>query len=88
MKVRVPYLGDVRKIEYREQEINMKPDRVLVRHVCTAPSQGTALHMYRGEHLEVDSVRKDRPFPYSWVQGFAYGIGRVEEVGSEVKGLK
>ena len=46
------------------------------------------MHMYRGEHLEVDYVRKTRPWPYPWHQGFAYGVGRVEEVGSEVKELK
>ena len=56
MKVLVPWLVDVKKIELCEQEITMKPEKVLVRHVCSAPSIGTALHLYRGEHLEVDYV--------------------------------
>ena len=88
MKVMVPCLAGVKKIEFYAREIAMKPDKVLLRHVCTAPSQGTALHLYRGEHLLVDYVREERPFPYPWVQGFAYGVGRVEEVGQEVQGIK
>ena len=88
MKALVPSLTDVRKIELLEQEIAMKPNQVLVKTMCIAPSQGTALHMYRGDHLEVDNVREARPFPYPWNQGFSYGIGRVEDVGSEVSGFK
>ena len=88
MKVMVPCLAGVKKIESCAREIAMRPDKVLLRHVCTAPSQGTALHLYRGEHLSVDYVRERRPFPYPWVQGFAYGVGRVEEVGEEVKEIK
>jgi len=88
MKVLVPWLVDVKKLELREQEIALQPDKVLVRHVCSAPSIGTALHLYRGEHLEVDYVRERRPFPYPWLQGFAYGVGRVEEVGAQAKGVK
>ena len=88
MKVMVPRLAGVRNIEYYEREISLTPDTILVRHICTGPSQGTALHLYRGEHLEVDYVRRTRPWPYVWVQGFAYGVGRVEEVGTQVKGIR
>lgn len=85
MKALRPWLVDVRQIEYREEEIVLESTQVLVRHVCTAPSQGTALHMYRGDHLGVEGVRETRPWPYPWLQGFAYGVGRVEEVGTEVE---
>lgn len=88
MIVRVPQLADVRAISHREQDVRLTPDRVLVKHVATAPSIGTALHMYRGEHLAVDYVRETRPFPYPWVQGFAYGVGEVQEVGEQVDGLR
>lgn len=87
MKVQRPWLVNVREIEWREEEIQLTPDKVLVRHVCTAPSLGTALHMYRGEHLAVDHVRETRPWPYPWLQGFAYGVGRVEEVGAKAAGV-
>lgn len=88
MKALVPWLVDVRTIEYREQELTLQPGKVLVKHVCTAPSQGTALHMYRGEHLAVEYTRRTRPWPYPWFQGYAYGVGRIEEVGADVQGLQ
>lgn len=88
MKIMVPRLAGVRKIGFYEREMTMSPDKVLVRHICSAPNQGTALHVYRGDHLAVDYVRETRLFPYPWLQGFAYGSGRVEEVGAEVKGVK
>jgi threonine dehydrogenase-like Zn-dependent dehydrogenase len=88
MRTRVPWLTDVRTIEYREQELTLGPAQVLVKHVCTAPSQGTALHMYRGDHLDVEFTRRTRPWPYPWLQGFAYGVGRVEEVGAQVTGIE
>jgi L-iditol 2-dehydrogenase len=86
--VKRPWLVDVRQIEYREQALDMGRDQVLLKHVCTAPSQGTALHMYRGDHLLVDGVRERRPWPYPWLQGFAYGVGEVEEVGADVTGFE
>lgn len=49
MKVMRPWLVAPRTIEYREQEINLTSDTVMVRHMCTAPSQGTGIHRYRGE---------------------------------------
>jgi threonine dehydrogenase-like Zn-dependent dehydrogenase len=85
MKTLVPWLVDVRRIEYREQEIEFGSDQILVKHVCSAPSQGTALHMYRGEHLDVEFTHRTRPWPYAWPQGFAYGVGRIEQVGAQVQ---
>lgn len=91
MKVMRPWLVASRKIEYREQEINLTSDAVMVRHVCTAPSQGTAIHRYRGEEIGLEPYNRKEtggPFPYTWVQGFAYGVGRVEELGKDVKGFE
>ena len=91
MKVACPWLVAPRTIEYREQEINLTPDTVLVRHVCTAPSQGTGIHRYRGEEIGLESYNRKEsggPFPYPWLQGFAYGVGRVEEVGANVQGIE
>ena len=91
MKVMRPWLVAPRTIEYREEEIEMTPASLLVRHVCTAPSQGTAIHRYRAEEIGIDSFSRREtggPFPYPWVQGFAYGVGRVEEVGAQGKGFK
>ena len=88
MKVMRPWLVAPRTIEYREQEINLTPDTVLVRHVCTAPSQGTGIHRYRGEEIVLEPYSRKEgggPFPYPWLQGFAYGVGRVEEVGAKIK---
>ena len=87
IQVKRPWLTNVRQIEYREQALTLGRDQVLVRHICTAPSQGTALHMYRGDHLLVDGVRERRPWPYPWLQGFAYGVGEVEQVGADVQGF-
>jgi threonine dehydrogenase-like Zn-dependent dehydrogenase len=86
MKVSVPWLVQTRMLEYREQELTMGRDMVLLKHVCSAPSQGTALHMYRGEHLDVEFTRRTRPWPYPWLQGFAYGVARVVDVGPDVQG--
>ena len=55
MKVMRPSLVAPRTIEYREQEIHLTPNTVLVKHVCTAPSQGTAVHRYLAEEIELDS---------------------------------
>lgn len=91
MKIARPWLVAPKKIEYREQEINLTPDTAIIRHICTAPSQGTAIHRYRAEEIELEPFNRKEaggPFPYPWVQGFAYGVGRVEELGSNVKGLK
>lgn len=90
MKIKRPWLVGPRTIEYREEEIELTADRVLVRHVCTAPSQGTGIHRYRGEELGLASYSREEtggPFPYSWPQGFAYGVGSVEEIGANVRGL-
>jgi threonine dehydrogenase-like Zn-dependent dehydrogenase len=90
MKVMRPWLVAPRTVEYREEEITLTRSTLLVRHVCTAPSQGTAIHRYRGEEIGLDQYsRKESggPFPYNWLQGFAYGVGRVEEVGADVKGF-
>jgi threonine dehydrogenase-like Zn-dependent dehydrogenase len=88
MKVIRPWLVAPRTIEYREQEIHLTPETVLVRHVCTAPSQGTAIHRYRGEEIGVAPFSRNEsggPFPYPWLQGFAYGVGRIEEAGANVQ---
>ena len=88
MKVMRPWLVAPRTIEYREQEIHLTPDALLVRHVCTAPSQGTAIHRYRGEEIGVAAFSRNEsggPFPYPWLQGFAYGVGRIEEAGANVQ---
>jgi len=88
MKVMRPWLVAPRTIEYRQQEINLTPDTILVRHVCTAPSQGTAIHRYRGEEISLESYNRMEsggPFPYPWLQGFAYGVGRVEEIGANIR---
>ena len=66
MKVMRPWLVAPRKIEYREQEIHLTPDTLMVRHVCTAPSQGTAIHRYRGEEIALESYNRKEvggPFP-------------------------
>tara|TARA_B100001750_G_scaffold232884_1_gene232481 strand:- start:1283 stop:2380 length:1098 start_codon:yes stop_codon:yes gene_type:complete len=91
MKVMRPWLVAPRTIEYREQEIHLTPNTVLVKHVCTAPSQGTAVHRYLAEEIELDSFNRQKsggPFPYPWLQGFAYGVGRIEEVGAKVQPVK
>ncbi|HIO67496.1 MAG TPA: zinc-binding alcohol dehydrogenase [Flavobacteriales bacterium] len=91
MKVMRPWLVAPRTIEYREQEIHLTPNTVLVKHVCTAPSQGTAVHRYLAEEIELDSFNRQKsggPFPYPWLQGFAYGVGRIEEVGAKVQLVK
>ena len=92
MKVSRPWLVAPRAIEYREQEIELTPDTVLVRHVCTSPSQGTGIHRYRGEEIGLDAYnRKERggPFPYEWPQGgYAYGVGRIKELGANVEGFE
>lgn len=91
MKVKRPWLVAPRTVEYREEEIHLTPDTVLVRHVCTAPSQGTAIHRYRGEEVGLARFNREEsggPFPYAWLQGFAYGVGRVQEVGSAVQGVE
>ena len=88
MKVLRPWLVAPHTIEYRELEIHLTPETVLVRHVCTAPSQGTAIHRYRGEEIGVAPFsRKESggPFPYPWLQGFAYGVGRIEETGANIQ---
>ncbi len=85
MKVKRPWLVAPRTIEYREEEITLTPDTVLVRHVCTAPSQGTAIHRYRGKEVGLAAYTRQEtggPFPYAWLQGFAYGVGCIEEVGA------
>jgi threonine dehydrogenase-like Zn-dependent dehydrogenase len=84
MKVQVPWLTDIRTIEYREESLTLGPNQVLIRHVATAPSIGTALHMYQGDHTQVEYTRRTRPWPYPWLQGYAYGVGRVEEIGAQV----
>ena len=91
MKVMRPWLVAPRTIEYREQEIHLTPDALLVRHVCTAPSQGTAIHRYRGEEIGVAAFSRNEsggPFPYPWLQGFAYGVGRIEEAGANVQHIE
>ena len=91
MKVMRPWLVAPRTIEYVEQEINLTPDTVLLRHICTAPSQGTGIHRYRGEEIVVEPYSRkggSGPFPYAWLQGFGYGVGRVEEIGANVKGFE
>lgn len=91
MKVMRPWLVAPGTIEYREQEIRLTPETVLVRHVCTAPSQGTAIHRYRGEEIGVAAFSRNEsggPFPYPWLQGFAYGVGRIEEAGANVRELE
>ena len=88
MKVMRPWLVAPGTIEYREQEIQLTPETVLVRHVCTAPSQGTAIHRYRGEEIGVAAFSRKQSggaYPYPWLQGFAYGVGRIEELGANVK---
>ena len=88
MKVIRPWLVAPGTIEYREQEIHLTPDTVRVRHVCTAPSQGTAIHRYRGEEIGVAPFSRNEsggPFPYPWLQGFAYGVGRIEEAGANIQ---
>ena len=70
MKVMRPWLVAPRTIEYREQEIHLTPNTVLVKHVCTAPSQGTAVHRYLAEEIELDSFNRQKsggPFPYPWL---------------------
>ena len=91
MKTMRPWLVAPRTIEYREHEIDLTPDTVLIRHVCTAPSQGTGIHRYRGEEIGLEPFsRKEEggPFPYPWLQGFAYGVGRVEDMGANVRGFE
>jgi L-iditol 2-dehydrogenase len=86
-----PWLVAPRTIEYRQKEINLTSDTLLLRHVCTAPSQGTGIHRYRGEEIVLESYNRRAsggPFPYPWLQGFAYGVGRVEEVGANVAGFE
>ena len=88
MKVMRPWLVAPHTIEYREQEIHLTSETVLVRHVCTAPSQGTAIHRYRGEEIEVAPYSRNEgggPYPYPWLQGFGYGVGRIEEAGTNVQ---
>ena len=51
MRILRPLLVAPRTIAYREQDIELTPDTVLVRHVCTAPSQGTGIHRYRHTFL-------------------------------------
>ncbi len=91
MKVRRPWLVAPRTIEYREEEIELTSDTVLVRHVCTAPSTGTAIYRYRGEETRVEAYNRQREgsaYPYPWLQGFAYGVGRIERLGEKVRGLQ
>lgn len=87
MHIEKPRLSGEKSIEWVPEDLEPGPDSVRVRHVCTCPSIGTALHLYRNEHRQADSVREERPFPYPWLQGFAYGTGRVVETGSAVSGL-
>ena len=87
MQIRKPRLAGEKQIEWVEEDVELLPDSVVVRHRCTCPSIGTALHLYRNEHKQSDSVREERPFPYPWLQGFAYGCGEVVETGSAVSGL-
>jgi 2-desacetyl-2-hydroxyethyl bacteriochlorophyllide A dehydrogenase len=88
MRIRKPRLAGEKQIEWFEEDLELQVDSVLVRHVCTSPSIGTALHLYRNEHKQSNSVREERPFPYPWLQGFAYGCGEVVETGSEVSNLR
>jgi threonine dehydrogenase-like Zn-dependent dehydrogenase len=86
-----PWLVAPRIIEYREQEIDLTPDTLMVRHVCTAPSQGTAIHRYRGEEIALEPYNREEvggPFPYPWLQGFGYGVGQVEELGKNISGFE
>src|SRR5262249_10282649 len=72
-------------------EIELTPETVLVRHVCTAPSTGTAIYRYRGDETRLgayDRRGEGGPYPYPWLQGFAYGVGRVEALGQRVRGLQ
>lgn len=120
MRVRRPWLVAPRTIEYREEEIELTPETVLVRHVCTAPSTGTAIYRYRGEETKLAAYNRQESFvfggahpgekrappsappgsgrrisqeeggayPYPWLQGFAYGVGRIEQLGEKVRALQ
>jgi threonine dehydrogenase-like Zn-dependent dehydrogenase len=83
MKVETPWITDTKTIEYREEEITLQPDRLLVRPLCVVPNLGTTLHIYRGEHQVLNRGWNPHfPFPLRLT-----GAAEVIEVGADVKGV-
>lgn len=74
-----------KKIEIVEESLPpLGQGQVLLKHLCVAPSIGTFLHLYRGEHKVIrHGWRPEYPLTLA-----GNGVARVVEIGREVKNVK
>lgn len=84
MKTLVAKIVDKRRIELVEEKIRLLPHQVLIKHLSVAPSIGTSLRIYRGEHSVIQRAWIPR-YPVGVEGG---GVGEIVEVGKDVKGAK
>lgn len=83
MKMKVAMQVDRGKIEIQEQEITYGPNQVLVQNLMVAPSIGTDLNVYRELQTNLPGWKPNYPCGIG-----GSGVGRVVEIGKEVKEVK
>jgi len=84
MKYKAANISGIREIAFIEKNLEFNPSEVIIKHLASAPSIGTFLHLYRGEHKMLER---------GWMPEYPItiggnGVGEVVEVGKDVSSVK